>query len=867
MNDQLVSIDCLKESLQPYLTSKNNRILRDHLRFFNRILQSSSIMTFQSKRLLSEGVTALQSNDYWLQLEIEAQCLSHNDDLLLRRCLKHFASVLDHQNIRPSIVKVSSTNIDCLMWYRRSLVLGVDISKAIHLWEYNSELEHISILTGAYNALKFLTWVFENDKKLAKSLCNIGLVCFGDAAQYNCTFKRHQADSYKNVWKVSLLAILAAYLPQKFKPHTLVVSGIQCDVTDLYYLSPICIEQLTEVACGSRVLGKKEHNKESIIRRFKKTIYSIKLVFFKHKNNRDILRLGLDAFIVNNYALLKEVKNQVSRYQFNELVLLLGDYLNRPIHKHHYLPNLLPFYYATLDKYRTVNFTDLANKSPKLFSDVCELHKSEVELLYEKDNSIVTLHSYFMRLKILLINMVLPEHKHIANNLGLACLSANKNNIQKRLFQEVQFKVKSKEITLKTGFSIFEVIRWVMKVTRQEVVDVYLLSSKHHQQHAKRLQMEDLYTEEELRELVFYVEKGLKVATNKKQIVALYFARIQLKTCWNTSPLADIELSDIYEVELPIERKAITVLTQKPRKGYAIDCYDLDGRAVNSVMHDILYVRDRVTKDFRVENKGVNCNYLFIYRENTDIKRLDQQIIVSYVKSLLKSYGCSIGYNSMRIRKSGANFIYREVAKGLRDYESHMRHDFSTYIKNYQRINEVDTQQALHNAVDVMQKYFTGREISPEIKILMKDDMSLQKTPTGECASLGNDNESRQYNKEHKQLYKENDNKSGWCSDYLACIWCKHFRTVADSEHVWQLLSYREYVLADMAVSISGLDNNDLQKDAITALHERVNEILKQLGAKNQLVIAKGKELLKSKGMHPFWSFAVTATSSQGVMQ
>ena len=212
MNDQLVSIDCLKESLQPYLTSKNNRILRDHLRFFNRILQSSSIMTFQSKRLLSEGVTALQSNDYWLQLEIEAQCLSHNDDLLLRRCLKHFASVLDHQNIRPSIVKVSSTNIDCLMWYRRSLVLGVDISKAIHLWEYNSELEHISILTGAYNALKFLTWVFENDKKLAKSLCNIGLVCFGDAAQYNCTFKRHQADSYKNVWKVSLLAIKLFFL-------------------------------------------------------------------------------------------------------------------------------------------------------------------------------------------------------------------------------------------------------------------------------------------------------------------------------------------------------------------------------------------------------------------------------------------------------------------------------------------------------------------------------------------------------------------------------------------------------------------------------------------------------------------------------
>jgi len=221
----------------------------------------------------------------------------------------------------------------------------------------------------------------------------------------------------------------------------------------------------------------------------------------------------------------------------------------------------------------------------------------------------------------------------------------------------------------------------------------------------------------------------------------------------------------------------------------------------------------------------------------------------------------------MRIRKSGANYIYREVVKNLREYESCMRHDFSTFIKNYQRINEVDTHLSLHNAVDVMQKYFTGREISPEIKILIKDDRSLQKTPTGECASLGNDNEARQYNKEHKQLHKEFDNQSSWCSDYLACIWCKHFRSVADPEHVWQLLSYRDYVLADMSVSISGIDNNDFQKVAITALHERVNTILEQLGVKSQSAISQGKELLKSKGMHPFWSFAVTATSPQGVMQ
>ena len=236
----------------------------------------------------------------------------------------------------------------------------------------------------------------------------------------------------------------------------------------------------------------------------------------------------------------------------------------------------------------------------------------------------------------------------------------------------------------------------------------------------------------------------------------------------------------------------------------------------------------------------------------------------------------------MKIRKSGANYIYREVVKNLRDYESHtphacesdmrhdyeshMRHDFETFIQNYQRINEVETHQTLHDAIDVMQRYFMGREISPNIKILTVDDPLLQKTPVGECSSLGNDKEAQQYRKEHTQLQKDYEFQSEWCSDYLACIWCKHFRTVADPEHVWQLLSYRNYVLADMSISISNISNNKFQKEAITALHERVDAILTQLAVKSQSAVTQGKQLLKTKGMHFFWSFAITAPHSEGVI-
>jgi hypothetical protein len=138
----------------------------------------------------------------------------------------------------------------------------------------------------------------------------------------------------------------------------------------------------------------------------------------------------------------------------------------------------------------------------------------------------------------------------------------------------------------------------------------------------------------------------------------------------------------------------------------------------------------------------------------------------------------------------------------------------------------------------------------------MIDDGTTQKTPTGECASKGNDAEARQYKKEHRHL---SDKENIWCSDFLACIWCKHFRTVADPDHVWQLLSYRDYVLADMSASISDIDNNDFQQDAIDALHQRVAAILKQVSLKNAMAVKKGQELLEQNGMHPFWAFAVTS--------
>ena len=49
--------------------------------------------------------------------------------------------------------------------------------------------------------------------------------------------------------------------------------------------------------------------------------------------------------------------------------------------------------------------------------------------------------------------------------------------------------------------------------------------------------------------------------------------------------------------------------------------------------------------------------------------------------------------------------------------------------------------------------------------MVMVDDGTTQKTPTGECTSNGNDAEAKQYQKEHRHL--SGSESDMWCSDFI----------------------------------------------------------------------------------------------------
>ena len=856
-----VDISTLQDSLSAYINAENERRISVYLRLFKKIMREAPLQRTKCLKLLQEGVSALLDRSYWLSLEVSANELPHDDDVVFRRSLHHFARAVYPDVIRPSVAMVYDTGIDILTWHRLSRKLGSDLSSALKKWDCSAELADSTRRANAQMAVSCLNKLCGESRAIEVELIENGLAWFESLSHFKKVFLESSIEDKHKKHQFALFSVLATYLPDKFSPIFVQINHKKVDVRDLADVSPVITEQLQTTANLPKYKGEHNHSVNDMTSRYLNCVTSLRKVFDVFPEQ--LGNSGLYIFKEDKFNLLKKVQEHLSRYQYAELVLFLELFFGHRIYKHDYQLELLPFYFKKHRKFRTVDYSRIAKKSPEVFKEIKVLHETEIALLEEKNYDMETLRTRFSVLANLLNSYLLPAYVSEFKEHGLQALSIDDNKIQRSLFQRIQSNVLSKKISRRRGTSYFEVVRWIMQFTGQPVVEAFKISLKRYQVHSRRSRMEDLYTNDEIRELAFYIEKGIRLATSEKHRVTLYFARIQLKTCWNTAPMADIELNDIKEVSLPTQKKAIKVLIQKPRKGYNIDCYSMDGRTLSSVMRDLQYVRDELTTDCRSKARNSDLQrYLFIYQEREKVSRLDHSNASSCISYLVGKLGCGVRYDSQRVRKTGTNYLYRDVAKNMRSYQDIKLHTFDTFIKNYQRIDESETQKNLHDAVSVMQKYFSGRDIDTDIKILIDEDDSLQKTPTGECASNGGDKEAFQYHKEHKQLGTHSSPENLWCGDYLACIWCKHFRTVADAEHVWQLLSYRDYVLADMSASMSDINNNSAQLSSFKILQDRVNEILEHISAMNEKAVAEGKMLLKEKGMHPFWSYAITSASN-----
>jgi hypothetical protein len=490
-----------------------------------------------------------------------------------------------------------------------------------------------------------------------------------------------------------------------------------------------------------------------------------------------------------------------------------------------------------------------------------------------KSYSVRTLRHHVDQFKAILTkykNRFTPEQVFLLKDNGISGFTKGKPSLQKQLNLFLQLDVNNNVLKRKTGYTYRSSLQWLLLEWNLSWSDAYPINTRKHDQHLKRLNIGDYYSISECREIAYHIESLLyDKSTSLSNKVLLYFAKIILKTGWNYTSLLKLKCEDIKEMSTPLNPKgSIAIFLQKPRAGYKTDSFNflsnksLSKGTIKSAAKDVLYVRDVLTKDCRDKlfTDDPVGGYVFIREIAGQVKQLNSHANKSIIPLLINA-GCSISFSPSKVRKGGVNHVYRKLEKDINKYEATTKHTYNVFESNYFRFDESHSINSLNNATKVMAEYFTGKEISEEIKIVTDISDDWQFTPTGGgCSSTGSDNESKRYNKEHKKLHALDNKEHNYCAEFLGCVWCKFFRVIADPDHIWKLLSYKDYVLSEMEGSVVDFENNEDQINYIQILKERVDGILGKVKVDYPGIVEKAEKLLSNEGMHPDWEFAISAS-------
>lgn len=518
------------------------------------------------------------------------------------------------------------------------------------------------------------------------------------------------------------------------------------------------------------------------------------------------------------------------------------------------------------------DFAPIRELSVRLYDDLVELIDHIKATLKERTYAEATIYQQAQQLRAaiglcrtnLSQDLLCLLQKH-----GLRAFSQPGFKLQKTIYAVLQQAARSGDVSTITAYGYRKSVGWWLMQAGLVVIEAFPVSQSKTSKHLQRLNTDDYYSAEQCRELAFHIESLLadRAITGESRL-ALMLARVLLKTGWNLAPTLDIECDDIVHSTSPLNPHGpLSVILQKRRAGYRADAYTFDEphtsvTSMRSALGDLLEVRDELTADLRSRLPDSNAYkaFIFVYEKDGVVQRLSAAAI-KVVSGLLARRGCRLTFDSKKIRKGGMNHLYRKVQKDMREYEESAKHDAATFDAHYFRQDENQARYTLSRAVDVMGKYFSGKEISKEIIIVTEVSSELQETPTGACTSKGTDQESKVYNLEHKRLHAQRGAAGKFCADFLGCIWCKFFRLVADPEHVWRLLSYRDFVLQSIQSSVVA-DPESEQQANVDILRSRVAEMLERLEARTPGITLAAEALQRANGMHPDWSFALAGGST-----
>lgn len=600
-------------------------------------------------------------------------------------------------------------------------------------------------------------------------------------------------------------------------------------------------------------------------------------------NQRDLPNLmllketGVDAFFSDGGALFKSIleidENRITDIR-NEVLFMHNRLHGTSLNVIDFMSYVIRFDCDSGDdQYRYIFLDSLAKKFPILVQKIIDYANYELNRIDGDKREGNTIFTRIYSVKAVLLYYLNELNESDLERIAISGVDAFKDN-NCRIIKLVRHAVRNafmegklKRDPAKQYHSAFH--HFCQHFGLPEVKSYYI-SAKKRTAHERKNKASDYYEMEEAVCIAYAIEMGLldSQLTQHDELL-LRLGRILIKTGWNLTPVLMLSVDDIMQLDAPITGKtAHFVRLFKKRGGYKTQFYEFDldadaiekegivfGNEVTNALVDLEYIRDNLSqplRDLLPDNSKLKYR-LALYQEDGETLGFTFKDFSAQLSGILKRYECDVPFKAQRIRKGGLNYIYKKVAKQFKEYQKAGQHSMKVFLDVYLRDDGLQREETLASAITVMGDYLAGRPIADDIKIVTTIPTGTKQVPSGRCESKGDDAESKNYAKTHQQLNRDSDTTSNQCSDFNACLFCRHFRLVADAEHVWRLLSYQEYVVGEMQRGVSDYENITDQAEYIEQLNCRVDKLLQDISKINSDAIQEGRRLMNENGCHEDW--------------
>lgn len=456
---------------------------------------------------------------------------------------------------------------------------------------------------------------------------------------------------------------------------------------------------------------------------------------------------------------------------------------------------------------------------------------------------------------------------------GVEGLAMNDCRLLKKIRFIIREKYKTGEFTLKTAIISQSVLSSFCSHFNLPKVKSYGISKPKRRANEDKNKASDYYSLRDVATLAYSIEVGLlDNSLSSKDELFLRLGRVLLKTGWNLDSVLMLEIDDLLKLDSSIAGNTMNfVRLFKKRANYKTQFYEFNinekgiekeglvfGKEVSNALSDLEYIRDKISSRIRPllkEDSKLKYRLSLYSGSSGRIYSPSFSTFNSQIGQILRKYECSVSFNVQRIRKGGLNYVYKSYAKNFKKYYEAGQHSLSVFLDVYLRDDGLKSEETISSATSIMADYFTGRPLAEDIIIVTDVPPESKQTPSGRCVSTGNDAEAEAFMKLRRRLNRVSGKDNSQCSDFNACLFCRHYRLVADAEHVWRLLSYQSYVVGEMERGICDYECSTDQSEYINLLNKRVEKILADVEEINSAAVREGEFEFKAKGCHKDWAF------------